>query len=300
LLKLLGEPAETVMAARRLEALGRDSIAALRESLTNAHPLVRFSSAEALAYLGDPSGVDELSRLAQQHPLLAGGCVTALASLDEPSCRQRLSDMLANDDTVLRSAAFAMLRQLAETDSPEIRRKTAWGTPYREYLVNNLGGEYLAGSFWLHRVAQRSARFATFAGDTRAEVVLFGDRIGLTGAVRMLAGPAKEFALTYETGSDKCIVSRISAQLGRRQTLCPPTLEEIIRAMAELGAEYADIVDLMRKLDERQCLNCAVRLNTAPPEVTPQMLVAAEHDGTLLREEGGEAERKIMSAAAPR
>ncbi len=296
--KLLTDPAETVMAARRLEALGRNSIAVLRETLTNPHPLVRFGSAEALAYLGDPSGVDALSRLAQQHPLLAGSCVTALASLDEPSCRQRLSDMLANDDTVLRSAAFAMLRQLAENDPPELGRKTTWGTPYREYLVSNLGGERLGGTFWLHRVAPRSARLVTFAGDTRAEVVLFGDRIGLTGAIRMLAGPAKEFALTYETGNDKCIVSRISAQLGRRQTLCPPTLEEIIRAMAELGAEYADIVDLIRKLDERRGLNCAVRSNAPPPEVTPQMLVAAEHDGTLLRDEG--ARRSARSSARRR
>lgn len=295
--KLLADPAETVMAARRLEALGHDSIPALREALAHAHPLVRFSGAEALAYLGDPSGVEELGKLAQQHPLLAGSCVTALASLDEPSCRQRLSDLLANDDTVLRSAAFAMLRRLAEKDPPEIGKKTPWGTPYREYLVNNLGGEYLGGTFWLHHVAPRSARLVTFAGDTRAEIVLYGDRIGLTGDVRMLAGPSKEFALTYEAGSDKCVISRISAQLGRRQTLCPPMLDEIIRAMTELGAEYSDIIDLIRKLDERQCVNSAVRLNTAPPEVTPQMLVVAEHDGTLLRETGGEEERKILSTA---
>jgi flagellar basal body P-ring protein FlgI len=295
--KLLADPAETVMAARRFEALGRDSIPALREALAHAHPLVRFTGAEALAYLGDPSGVDELGRLAQQHPLLATGCVTALASLDEPSCRQRLGDLLANDDVVLRSVAFAMLRQLAETDPPESGMRTAWGTPYREFLVKNLGGEQLGGSFWLHRVAPRSARLVTFAADTRAEIVLFGDRIALGGPVRMLAGPTKEFALTYEPGNDKCVVSRISAQLGRRQTLCPPALEDIIRAMADLGADYADIVDLIRKLDERQCINGAVRLNTPPPDVTPQMLVDAQHEGMLLREAGAEAERKIMSAA---
>jgi flagellar basal body P-ring protein FlgI len=297
--KLLAEPGETVMAARRLEALGRDSALPLREGLTHPDPLVRFSSAEALAYLGDLSGAEELSKLARQYPLLAGSCVIALASLDEPSSRQRLAEMLNEPDTVLRSTAFRMLRQLAEGDAPETGLKTAWGTPYHEYLIKNLGGEYLAGSFWLHRVAPRSSRLVSFASDSRAEVVLFGDGIGLTGPVRALVGPAKEFALTYEAGSDKCVISRISAQLGRRQTLCQPSLEEIIRALAELGAEYSDIVDLIRKLEERQCLNSPVRLHTAPPEVTPQMLVDAQRDGTLLRDDTGELQRKVLSTAAP-
>ena len=300
LVKLLADPAESVMAARRLEALGRDSIPMLRETLKHEQPLVRFSAAEALAYLGDPSGIDELGKLAQQHPLLAGCCVTALASLDEPSCRQRLTDMLASDDSALRSTAFATLRQLAESDPPDRARKTVWNTFYQDYLIDNLGGEYLGGSFWLHRVAPRSTPLVTFAADTRAEIVLYGERIGLGGPIRMLAGPAKEFALTYEAGNDKCVVSRITAQLGRRQTLCAPLLEDIIRAMTDLGADYADIVDLLRRLDERQCLNCAVRLNTPQPDVTPQMLVDAQHDGLLLREEGAEGQRKVLSAAGTR
>ena len=32
-------------------------------------------------------------------------------------------------------------------------------------------------------------------------------------------------------------------------------------------------VDLLRKLDERNCLNCKARLYTAPAEVTPQILM---------------------------
>jgi hypothetical protein len=296
--KLLVDPAEAIMAARRLEALGRDSLPPLRQGLTSEHPLVRFACAEALAYLADPSGTEELGQLAAHHPLLASGCVIALASLDEPGSRRRLNEMLSEGDPALRSTAFAMLRELAEHDSPEAGVKTPWGGPYREYLVRNLGGEQLNGSFWLHRVAPRSSRMVCFAADTRAEVVLFGEGIALNGSVRTLAGPAEEFVLTYESGSDKCVVSRISRQLGRRQTLCPPTLEDIIRAMAALGAEYSDVVDLLRKLDERQCLNCAARLNTAMPEVTLQMLVAAQRDGTLLRDDSGEAERRILSAAA--
>jgi flagellar basal body P-ring protein FlgI len=297
---LAADPAETVMAVRRLEAMGRESIPALRRGLEHEHPLVRFASAEALAYLGDSSGIDELSRLAPRHPLLAGGCLTALASLDEPASRQRLNDLLNDEDPTLRSTAFALLRQLAERDLPEPQMKTAWGAPYREYLVKTLGGELLNDSFWLHHVAPKSARLVSFAADTRAEVVLFGDAIALSGPVRTLIGAGQEYALTFEPGNDQCIVKRISVQTGPRQKLCPPTLEDIIRTMADLGAEYSDVVDLIRKLDQRQCINASIRLYNAPPEVTPQMLVDAQRDGTLLRDDPREVEHKALATAVKR
>jgi Flagellar P-ring protein len=268
--KLLSDPAETVMAARRLEALGRESAPVLRQGLTHEHPLVRFACAEALAYLGESAGVDQLAKLAPQHPLLAGGCLTALASLDEQLSRQRLNDLLAEEDGELRTGAFAALRELAERDLPEPKLKTPWGDPYRECLHKQLGGELVGGSFWVHRVAAKSSRLVCFRADTRAEIVLFGDNVALSAPVRTLAG--QEFALTFEPGADRCTVSRISARLGKRQKLCPPVLDDILHAMAELGGEYPDAVDLLRKLDERNCLNCKACLYTAPAEVTPQML----------------------------
>jgi hypothetical protein len=292
--KLLGDPAETVMAARRLEALGRDSVPALKQGLTHEHPLVRFASAEALAYLGESAGVDELARLATQHPLLLRGCLMALASLDDGPCRERLAQILSEDDTELRCAAFTTLRQLAEQDLPEPGLRTPWGEPYREWLNKQLGGELLNASFWLHRVGPRSSRLVAFAVETRAEIVLFGDNIALAAPVRTLAG--QEFALTYEPGGDRCTVSRFSAKLGKQQKLCPLALEDVIRSMAELGAEYTDVIDLIRKLDEQGCLNCKVRLNTAPPEVTVQMLAEWGREHRLHESDSTDAERKVLNS----
>src|SRR5262249_18268867 len=48
------DPSRTIVAAIRLEALGQPSIPTLKAGLKSAHPLVRFASAEALAYLGTP------------------------------------------------------------------------------------------------------------------------------------------------------------------------------------------------------------------------------------------------------
>ncbi len=281
--KLLTDPAETVMAARRLEALGRESIPVLRSGLGHEHPLVRFACAESLAYLGESTGVDELARLAARYPLLGSSCLTALASLDERNCRQRLMELLAAEDPALRAQAFATLRTLGERDLPEPGMKTAWGEPFRETLHKQLNGELLNGSFWLHRVAPQSSRLVAFAADTRAEVVLFGEKVGLSAPVRTTAG--QEFTLTFEPGGDRCTVSRFSPRLGKRQKLCSPALEDIVRTMAELGADYPAVVDLIRKLDEHDCLNCRVRLNATPPEVTPQMLAEAGRNGLLTGEE---------------
>ena len=268
--KLLADPSETVMAARRLEAAGRDSIPALKQGLTHPHPLVRFASAEALAYLGDSSGVDELAKLASQYPIVAGGALAALASLDESGCRERLTELMADESPTLRCAAFTALRQIAERDLPDSTLKTPWGEPYRDWLHKRLGGEKLAGTFWLHRVAAKSAPLVCFAADTRAEVVLFGETARLTTPVRMQVG--REFTLTLDPGADRCTVSRFSARFGDQQKACAPALENVIRAMGDMGADYADVIDLIRKLDERDALSCKVRLNIAPPAVSPQML----------------------------
>jgi hypothetical protein len=277
--KLLSDPAETIMAARRLEALGRDSSQTLKQGLANPHPLVRFASAEALAYLGETVSIDELARLAVQYPPLAGNCVKALASLDDPLCRQRLEEMLADDNPELRTNAFVALRQLAEHDIPDVGHKAPGAEPYREYLHKELGGERLAGTFWMHRVAPRSARLVSFTAEGRAEVVLYGADIRLTAPVRTEVG--KEFTLTYDQGAIQCTLGRFSAKSGSRTKLSAPALEDIIRTMADLGADYTDVVDLLRKLDERHCLNAPVRLYTAGPELSVQTLAECGREQRL-------------------
>ena len=104
--KMLLDPADTVRAALRLEALGKESVPALKRGLESEQPLVRFTSAEALAYLGSTSGVDELARLAEQQPDLQRYCLLALSGLDEGICRTKLGEMLTMDDVSLRCGAF--------------------------------------------------------------------------------------------------------------------------------------------------------------------------------------------------
>jgi len=261
--KMLLDPAQTVVGAHRLEALGKESVPALKTGLASEHALVRFSAAEALTYLGSTSGAEELASLAERHPPLRGYCLTALASLDENVCRNKLGELLTSADAEVRYGAFRALYLLDESDS-------------------RLNGALLNNAFWVHRVAPRSPGLVHFAARKRAEIVLFGEEPVLLPPFRILAGP--EFTVTAETGDDRCTVSRISARHDQKQQ-CSLRLQDVLIAMADLGAQYPDAVELLRKAGDRQRLSCPVRVNALPDAVAVETLAENGRDSTFLKEE---------------
>jgi hypothetical protein len=262
--KMLLDPSETVRAALRLEALGKESAPTLKHGLESEHPLVRFASAEALAYLGSTSGVEELARLTVQHPDLRMYGLLALSSLDEGICRNKLAEMLTMDDTSLRCGAFRALRVLQ--DDKGLRRE--------------LGGEVLNHSFWLHQIAPKSSRLVYFALGKKAEIVLFGEEIQVA-PIRLLAG--SEFTVVIDNGDDRCTISRITTQ-GSVSKQCTRRLDDVLRAMAALGAGYPEAVDLLRQLDDRQALNCPVAANALPTQVSVEDLADSGRDPSFLRD----------------
>jgi hypothetical protein len=262
---MLLDPAETIRAALRLEALGKDSVEELKAGLTSEHALVRFTCAEALTYLGSTLGVEELALQARQNPLVTNFALVALASLDEGICRTKLAELLRCDDVPLRCAAFMALRMVAASDPP-----TRDGTPNRW-----INGRLLGEAFWLHHVAPHSSALVSYARDKRAEIVLYGDNIALVPPTKLLVG--QDFTVAAMPGQDRCMVSRISVQTGEQQKQCSLRLDEVLRSLAELGGGYADAIDLLRRLEERQGLSCPITVCTLPPDVRLEDLYAASH-----------------------
>lgn len=260
--KMLLDPADTMRAALRLEALGKESIGALKEGLNSEQTMVRFASAESLTYLGSTAGVEELAKLARQDPMVTNYALVALAGLDEPICRTKLADLLSCDDTSVRCAAFMALRLAAEHDPPDPD-----GRPNRW-----LNGRLLGETFWLHQVAPEAAPLVTYAVERRAEIVLYGSKITLVPGTRVLVG---DLVVVVEPGDDRCTVSHISARTGARCKQCSLALVEVLQSLAELGGGYPDAVELLRKLEERQQLSCPVRVTTLPPDTTLETLVEA-------------------------
>lgn len=249
----LHEPARTVTAALRLEALGGESIPILKSALTNEHVLVRFAAAEALAYLGSSSCGEELARLVEEQPALRAYCLTAMASLDEAVCHVKLRELLHAASPETRYGAFRALKALDDR-APAV------------------GGELLNESFWLHRVAPDSPPLIHLASTKRAEVVLFGDTPALVAPFSLLSG---EFTLTAQEGDDHCTVSRISLKHGSHRRQCSLRLEDVLRTLSALGGSYSDVVEVVRQAHRCQSVSSPVAVDALPQAATVQELARA-------------------------
>ncbi len=236
------DPARTVTAALRLEALGPGSIPVLKRGLQSEYPLVRFTAAEALAYLGDPSCGEELAHLIERQPALRSYGLAALASLDEAVSHVKLRELLAAPDADTRYGAFWALRSLDEHD-PAVQ------------------GEFLNESFWLHHTAAGSSPLVHYSTSRRAEVVLFGDGIALVPPFSFLAG---EFTITATHDDTHCTISRVSARHGTQRRQCSLNLEEVLRLLADLGGTYPEVMDFLRQAGEYHCVTCPVAVDALP------------------------------------
>jgi hypothetical protein len=228
--KMLLDPRDALQAALRLEALGNESKQALKDGLDSKHPFVRFASAEALAYLGSTLGVDALTELPQQHGIFARPATIALASLGEEICRDKLAFLMAHEDRSLRCAACNALVLLDETDP-------------------RLGGEFLRDTFWLYRAPHAPNPMVYFSTSKRPQVVLFGRNLVLAPGTSMMVG--KDFTVKHYDNDGKFYVKRITTR-GEAKRVCSNRLDELLMALADLGASYPDIVEFLRQADRYQ------------------------------------------------
>jgi hypothetical protein len=247
------DPSTTVTAALRLEALGATSIPALKAGLHSDVPLVRFASAESLAYLGSPSCGEELAKQVAEQPFVQAFALTALASLNEAVCRVKLEELLTAPGPETRYGAFRALRARDNNDP----------------LV---AGEKL-GSFWLHEVGKNGPPQVHYSTYKRPEVVLFGSSPELVAPLSLLAGP--EFIIRAEEGKTTCVVSRFTTRAGKQSKECPLEVAAVLRTVAELGGNYADAVEVLRQAEASHALNCSVKADPLPKAPTVYDLAKA-------------------------
>jgi hypothetical protein len=253
------DPAKTVAAALRLEALGHDSISVLKRGLQSDQARVRFASAEALAYLDCTAAGDELAHAAEQQPMFRAYALTALASLDEAVSRVKLEELLASPTAEVRYGAFRALRSLDE-HHPAVQ------------------GKELNDSFWLHRVATASPGLVHLANSRRPEVVLFGEEPVLAPPFSFLAG---EFTVTAPRNDTKCTITRRSVHGGPVPVQCSLKVEDVLDHLAEVGATYPDVVEILHQAGTYHCLSCPLAV-----DALPQAISVAEVSGEPAKLEG--------------
>jgi flagellar basal body P-ring protein FlgI len=253
-LRDLQNPAHCVPAALKLEALGTESEADLKAVLNHEHPLVRFSAAEALAYLGDPASAQTLSQVLAEQPRLQAYGLTALASLDEGISHVVLRELLNSPSARTRYGAFRAL----------------WALDEKEAALNE---ELLNERFSLHCVAQNSSPMVHISTIKRAEIVVFGDKPVLKAPFSLQAGP--EYAVTAREGEQQCVVSRFSANAGVQREFCSMHVDEIIRKLAGMGAGYSEVVEFLEQGNKTRSLSCRVEIDALPESVSVMELAVS-------------------------
>lgn len=245
------DPATCLTAALKLEGFGASAVPLLEPGLKEDSPLVRFAAAEALAYLGRTSGVEELGALAVTEPTLQAYCLTALASMDEARCHAKLTELLGASAPEARYGAFRALRMIDE----------------RSDLAR---GERLAESFHVHRVAPETPGMAHLLTSRRPELVLFGTP-KLVAPFSYVVGD-----LTVTAGAEdaKVTVSRFSAERGKKQVQCGFEVYDVVKELAALGAGYPEVADVLAQAQRCKGLDCALAIDALPKSASVQEIAA--------------------------
>ncbi len=234
-------PKTAAQAALELEAIGHEAVEVLLRGLESSDADVRFYAAEALAYLDhEHSGkaAPVLAQAARNDPLLRPFALAALSSMNTPEAYEQLRQLLHVRSAQTRYGAFRAL----------------WAMNRRDPLVR---GELLNKQFYLHVLATTGPKMIHLARSFRPEVVLFGADQQFQTPLLLEAG---KHILVKAPPGGPVTVSRfeLGKPLEKRQV--SPRVDEVIRAVAELGGTYPDVAQLLQQAAVKKVLPADSRL----------------------------------------
>lgn len=264
------DPLTAANAALRLEAIGDDQAKAiLHKGLEAIDPEVRFYAAEALAYLDDTAAVDSLAETARDEPAFR---VNALAALS------------AMDDVI----AFDALRLLLEAKSAETRYgafRALWAMNEHDPLVR---GEWLGEQFSLHQLDVPGPSMIHVTRSYRPEIVLFGKDQHFQLPLVLDAG--RSILVNGQSG-DSITVSRFKPGAEPEQRVVSTAVNEVIRAVVELGGTYPDVVQALHQAKMDGALLSRLEIDALPEAGRP-------YDRALARTSAGDSTTPAASTSS--
>jgi hypothetical protein len=237
------DPVSAATAALRLEALGTEAVGTLAKGLEAKDSEVRFYSAEALAYLDQSNAAAPLATAAKEEPALRAYALAALSAMDDV-------------------AAFDELRSLLDVSSVETRYgafRAMWAMNPNEPLVR---GEKLGGQFSYHVLASSGPPLIHVTRSFRPELVMFGHEQHFTTPLVLDAG--KSIMINAAEGSDKVTVSKFAVGEPDQKRVVSTKIDEVIRAIVELGGTYPDVVQVLQQAKTSQSLPGRFEVDAIP------------------------------------
>jgi hypothetical protein len=251
------DPITADAAALRLEAIGPEAIPTLKKGIESTDPLVRFYAAESLAYLDETEAAEPLAEAARTEPAFRLFALTALSAMDDFAAYEALAGLLSEPSAETRYGAFRSL----------------WAMNAKDPLVR---GENLGEQFGYHVLRTEGPAMIHLTRSYRPEVVVFGVDQHLDTPLSLEAG--KEIIITG-TNADQITVSRFSVGKSDEQRVVTSKLDDLIRAVVELGGTYPDVVQFLQEAKRLKVLPCRLEVDALPE--ADRLYVAAESDSEI-------------------
>jgi flagellar basal body P-ring protein FlgI len=236
------DPITAATAALRLEAIGHGAIGALAKAIASDDAEVRFYAAEALAYLDDSQAAAPLARAARDEPAFRAYALAALSTIDDMAAHDELVNLLEVPSSETRYGAFRAL----------------WAMNHNDPLIR---GENLGGQFGYHILNTTGPPMIHVTRSYRPEVVLFGHEQVLEAPFVLEAGKA---ILVKGIAGDKVVVSKFVVRQPDQKRIVSAKVDEIIRAIVDLGGSYPDVVQALQQAKSSHSLASRFEVDAVP------------------------------------
>jgi flagellar basal body P-ring protein FlgI len=237
------DPITAATAALRLEAIGREAVDVLVKGTESNDPEVRFYSAEGLAYLDDNRAAAPLARAAREEPAFRAFALTALSSMADMAAHDELLNLLEVSSSETRYGAFRALWAMNPND-PLIR------------------GENLGGQFGYHVLNTTGTPMVHVTRSYRPEVVIFDHEQTLLAPFVLEAGKT----ILIKGTAGKVTVSRFAVGKPDQKRVVSTKLDDVIRAIVELGGTYPDVVQALQGAKASGALTARFEVDALPEE----------------------------------
>ncbi len=218
-------PATAADAAIQLEAIGPDAAENLLKGLSSQFTEVRFYAAEALAFLDRREAAAPLGQIARDEPAFRVFALAALSTMQEYAAYEQLRELLAAPSAETRYGAFRAL----------------WAMNEKDAFVR---GEVPGGQFHYHVLDVAGPPMIHVRASRLPEVVVFGPGQRLLTPLALNAGNA---IMVVSSGGDQIAVSRYSVKDGDQKRLVSTQVDEVLRAIVDLGGTYPDVVQALQE-----------------------------------------------------
>lgn len=289
-------PENSEFAAIQLEAIGSSNakvVDAIRRGLDSTNDAVRFNSTITAAYFN----------IRQDRPKVA----KILTDFARESAKYRPAALATLGVTMKTSFDVdAELRKLLSESNIETRYgafRALWTRNPTDYMIQ---GENMADQFSYHCLNSGGTPYVHITQSTRPEIVLFNaDQIYLRGEVDVEANPR----LTIRTEDNDVIVKRYESGDGiDEQRRVSYKVDDVIRALVELGGTYPDVVSFLTQAKTKKLLyasesgaaaaECPLAIDALPGYKAGVFKRVRDVEAVVKSEEAKErAERKAKESA---